>query len=171
MIHKTNRKTNKIETYTNSKNKTLKVILPVLKKKKKKVEQCELNLINKIKTLKAESERDLKLLSQLRKLTSGTQKKCPQAKVEFFNILVPLLAKQNGILTNNQKEHFTSIGHNPKQIEHFYGWFRSRWRAARRRARRAAGSEESLEELREAVIEAAIEREEARADAEARSEA
>ena len=73
-----------IEPYTNSKKTTLKVSLPVLKQQKKNVQQCDLNLINKIKTLKAESERDLKLLSQLRKLTSGTQKNVHKQKLNFL---------------------------------------------------------------------------------------
>ena len=47
-----------------------------------KVQQCNVNLVDSIQALKAESKKKLDLLAQLQKLTGGSQKKCPQAKLQ-----------------------------------------------------------------------------------------
>ena len=59
--------------------------------------------------------------------------KTNKEKYDRYKKYVPLLRKQNGKLSQKQKEYFKSNGENPKQIENFFGWF---WRKRRRRRRR-----------------------------------
>ena len=65
-----------------------------------KVQQCNVNLVDSIQALKAESKKKLDLLAQLQKLTGGSEKKCPPAKLQRSVIK----AKQQNYKTDRAKD-------------------------------------------------------------------
>ena len=70
-----------------------------------KVQQCNVNLVDSIQALKAESKKKLDLLAQLQKLTGGSQKKCPQAKLQRSVIK----AKEQNYKTEMAKDRLDQI--------------------------------------------------------------